>query len=122
MLPPDPADPLADLRARIRATQEAAERLAAGGAGGGGQVPPQGWATPPRAEHDAARDEIAALAALLQAGRELVPPELQQQVTELLRQVLLLLRAMIDWWVDRLEPGRPAEDGEEVEVQDIPIG
>ena len=128
MPPPEPADPLADLRARVRATQEAAERLAAGGGGGagagagGGQVPPQGWATPPRAEHDAARDEIAALAALLHALRELVPPELQQQVTELLRQVLLLLRAIIDWWVDRREPGRPAEDGEEVEVQDIPIG
>ena len=125
MPPPEPADPLADLRARVRATQEAAERLAAGGAGGGagaGQVPPQGWATPPRAEHDAARDEIAAVAALLQALRELVPPELQQHVTDLLRQVLLLLRAIIDWWVDRLEPGRPAEGGEEVEVQDIPIG
>ena len=121
MPPPEPADPLADLRARIRATQEAAERLAAGGAGGGGQVPPQGWATPPRAEHDAARDEIAALAALLQVLRELVPPELQQHVTDLLRQVLLLLRAIIDWWVGRLEPG-PPEGGEEVEVQDIPIG
>jgi hypothetical protein len=116
MPPPEPADPLADLRARVRATQEAAERLAAG------RVPPQGWATAPRAERHDARDEVAALAALLQALRDLVPPELQQQVTDLLRQVLLLLRAIIDWWVDRLEPDRPAEDGEEVEVQDIPIG
>jgi hypothetical protein len=119
MAPPEPTDPLADLRARVRATQEAAERLTGGGAG---RVPPQGWATPPRTERDEARDEIAALAALLQALRDLVPPELQQQVTDLLRQVLLLLRAIIDWWVDRLEPGRPAARGEETQVEDIPIG
>jgi hypothetical protein len=107
-------------------TQEAAERLAAGagaGAGTGGErVPPQGWATPPRTDRDEARDELAALAALLQALRDLLPPELQQQVTDLLRQVLLLLRAIIDWWVDRLEPGRPAADGEEIEMHDVPIG
>jgi hypothetical protein len=46
-----------------------------------------------------------------------VPPELQQQVTELIRQVLLLLRAVIDFWVDRLDTPRPGE----VEVQDIPV-
>ena len=34
-----------------------------------------------------------------------------------IRQVLLLLRAVIDYWVDRLDAPRPAE----VEVQDIPI-
>ena len=48
---------------------------------------------------------------------ELVPPELQQQVSEVIRNVLLLLRAVIDYWVDRLDAPRPAE----VEVQDIPI-
>jgi hypothetical protein len=46
-----------------------------------------------------------------------VPPELQQQVSEVIRHVLLLLRAVIDYWVDRLDAPRPAE----VEVQDIPI-
>ena len=55
--------------------------------------------------------------ALLRALRELVPPELQQQVSEVIRHVLLLLRAVIDYWVDRLDAPRPAE----VEVQDIPI-
>ena len=55
--------------------------------------------------------------ALLRALRELVPPELQAQVSEVIRQVLLLLRAVIDYWVDRLDAPRPAE----VEVQDIPI-
>ena len=55
--------------------------------------------------------------ALLRALRELVPPELQQQVSDVIRQVLLLLRAVIDYWVERLDAPRPAE----AVVQDIPI-
>lgn len=97
-----PPDPLSELRERVHAAQAAAERLA-------GEA-----AELPRRE---ARDELDALVALLRALRELVPPELQQQVTDVIRQVLLLLRAVIDYWVDRLDAPRPAE----VEVQDIPI-
>ena len=109
--PTDPLEPLSDLRERLRATQEAAARLA----GDPPRVPPQGWATPPRPA--AGSDELAALVALVQALRDLVPPELQQQVTELIRQVLVLLRALIDRWIERLEPER----GSEPEVEDIPI-
>jgi hypothetical protein len=112
MDPPEPADPLADLRDRLRATQEAAARLA----GSEGRVPPQGWASPPRAG-SASDDELAQLVAVLGSLRELVPPELQQQVTDLIRQVLLLVRAILDHVIDRLEPGR----GGEPEVEDIPI-
>jgi hypothetical protein len=112
MAPPEPADPLADLRERLRATQEAAARLA----GDEPRVPPQGWAAPPRAD-SGAEDDIAQLVSLLGSLRELVPPELQQQVTDLIRQVLLLVRAILDHVIDRLEPGR----GGEPEVEDIPI-
>src|SRR4051812_11473701 len=101
---PDPADPLSDLRDRLRATQEAAARLA----GEDSRVPPQGWASPPRAD-DGAGDELAQLVALLASLRELVPAELQQQMTDLIRQVLLLLRAMLDLVIERLEPGRGGE-------------
>src|SRR5215470_11101291 len=97
-----PADPLTDLRERVHAAQAAAERLA-------GEA--RDW---PRRE---AADELDALVTLLRTLRELVPPELQQQVTEVMRQVLLLLRAVIDYWVDRLEPPR----GGAVEVEDIPV-
>ena len=116
MDPTGPPDPLDDLRERLRATREAAERLGSDGP----RVPPQGWATPPRAAGGAAGtadDELAALVALVQALRDLVPPELQQQVTELIRQVLVLLRALLDHWIERLEPGRGAEP----DVEDIPI-
>ena len=109
---PDP-DRLDDLRDRIRATQEAAERLISEG------VPRQGWATPEEAEETTR--EVQALAALLQALRELVPPELQEQLREVVRQLLLLVRALVDFWVQRLEQsGPPAEAGPVPE--DIPVG
>jgi hypothetical protein len=101
-----PADPLSELRERVHAAQAAAERLAGEAREHAGAIP-----------HRDARDELDALVALLRALRELVPPELQAQVSEVIRQVLLLLRAVIDYWVDRLDTPR----GADVEVQDIPI-
>jgi hypothetical protein len=123
-------DPLADLRARIAETKAAAERLHAQAEDARatedrGEVPPNGWATP--ADRGARADEVHALAELVRALRDLVPTELQGQVTEVLRQLLLLVRAIIDWWVDRLElessgPGRRAAAGPGPRVEDIPIG
>jgi hypothetical protein len=136
MAPPEPADPLDELRAQIRATREAAERLARDEPASAGsvdpgmdpdpgdappRVPPQGWATPAREGEPSAHDELAALLALLQALRDLVPAELQHQVTEVIRQVLLLVRALIDHLIDRLESDRPPEGEREPEVEDIPI-
>ena len=109
---PDP-ERLDDLRERIRATQEAAERLISEG------VPRQGWASAEEAEETTR--EVQALAALLQALRELVPPELQEQLREVLRQLLLLVRALVDWWVERLEPGAAESAGPEPGLEDIPI-
>src|SRR3954452_2518309 len=84
-------DPMDELRERVRATQEAAERVMR-------DVPPRGWAAsgpPPGAQE--ATSEMQALVSLLESLRELLPPELRVQVTELVRQVLLVLRALIDW-------------------------
>jgi hypothetical protein len=101
-----PPDPLTELRERVVAAQAAAERLASDARGQARQLP-----------RPDTRDELDALVGLLRALRELVPPELQQQVSELIRQVLLVLRAIIDFWVERLEAPRAGE----VDVQDIPI-
>jgi hypothetical protein len=128
MPPPDTADHLRELRERLQATQDAAERLAGEAAGAARaraerRVPAAGWA----AERAPAgvRDELEEIAALLRALRELVPPELQAQVAEVLRQVLLLLRALLDWWVERLEdagPGaRPGAAPPASAAQDIPV-
>jgi len=120
-----PDDPFDDLRARITATQEAAQRLAgearhAARETAAGRVPPQGWAAPQ--DHAARHEEAQALVALLGALRELVPAELQAQLTEVVRQVLLLLRALIDWWVEQLEQRPQMHERDRREgPQDIPI-
>jgi hypothetical protein len=101
-----PPDPLSQLRERVHAAQAAAERLAGEAREHASELPRRDTS-----------DELDAVVALLRALRELVPPELQQQVSEVIRHVLLLLRALIDYWVDRLDAPRPAE----VDVQDIPI-
>ena len=49
--------------------------------------------------------------------RDLIPPDLQQRLIAALREVLLALRALIDWYLERLD--RQREQG--VEIQDIPI-
>lgn len=126
-MPDDTDDPLADLRERIRATQEAAERLAGEAAGARrawdeGRDPGDGWAT--AAEHREKTDEVQALAALLQTLRDLVPADLEAQVREVLRQVLLLVRALIDWWVERIDQHAPAArpgSGGLAAVEDIPV-
>ena len=118
-------DPLTDLRARLEETRLAAEQLAgevhdareqerAGdehGAGAG--PPPLGGAD----GADGVRDEVAAMAQLVGTLVELVPDELREQVYEILRQILLLLRALIDWLVERL----PQVRGADLVVEDIPV-
>ena len=115
---PEQSDPLDELRAQIRATRETAERLARDEPP---RVPPRGWAPPEREGEPSAHDELAALLALLQTLRALVPAELQHQVTEVIRQVLLLVRALIDHLLERLESDGAAPREREPEVEDIPI-
>jgi hypothetical protein len=58
----------------------------------------------------------AALFDLLDGLRRAAPRELDEQLTRLLREFLLTLRSLIDWYLERLE--RPRRDPE---VEDIPI-
>jgi hypothetical protein len=58
----------------------------------------------------------AALFVLLDAMRRATPRELEAQVTNLIRDFLLTLRSLIDWYLERLD--RPRR---EPEVEDIPI-
>jgi hypothetical protein len=74
--------------------------------------PPSGWQAPQ--EH---RREPDLLIQAFQSLRELLPPELQQRLVEALREVLLALRALLDWYLERLERRR----AEPTEVEDIPI-
>jgi hypothetical protein len=83
--------------------------------------PPRGWedfdpgrryAMPPRP----AMPDFGAILALLDALRGMVPRELESQMNALIREVLLTIRALIDWYLERLDSG-PREP----RVEDIPI-
>ena len=63
-----------------------------------------------------ANPDPAALFLLLDGIRRAAPRELQDQVTNLIREFLLTLRSLIDWYLERLDQG-PREP----EVEDIPI-
>jgi hypothetical protein len=136
--PDSPEDPLDALRDRIRSTQDAVERLAdeaahaareasaagpeprAGEPGRGGRrsgrPPRNGYAVPGGGGDETTR-ELQAVVAVLDVVRGLIPRELAEQLTELVRELLLLVRALIDWYLDRLELRRKTP----VEVEDIPI-
>lgn len=106
-------DRLDELRDHLRVVRDSAAAA----------IPSQGWAG--SREHEQPNvDEAEALLKALQALRELVPDELQEQLRETIRQVLLLVRALIDLALSRVEAGSAehARDAEPaVEAQDIPI-
>jgi len=120
-------DPLHELRERLADTQAAAERLAGEAARARaehdkGRIPPSGWATPD--EHAERRDELHALLGVLDALKALVPTELEAQLREVIRQVLLLVRAVVDWWLERVEPPPPVSSpavDPPGRLQEIPI-
>jgi hypothetical protein len=57
-----------------------------------------------------------ALFAMLDGIRSVAPRELEGQVNNLIREFLLTLRSLIDWYLERLDQPR-----REPEVEDIPI-
>jgi hypothetical protein len=113
-------DALSEVRERLDEAHAAADRLvreAQRQAADREAVPPRGWATP--GDEPSAVPDLQALTALLALVRDAVPPDLAQQLAEALRQLLLALRALLDWYIERL--GEPAPGRERVEVEDIPL-
>ena len=85
------------------------------GESAGATPPPAGWQTTEDSRESTS--ELDPLVALVQAMRDLVPPDLQRRLIAAVRELLMALRALIDWYLERLDGRR--EQG--VEVQDIPI-
>ena len=115
-------DPLSQMRTQVDAAYAAADRLvreaeAAARERVGEGVPPAGFEGERTQAERSAFPDIAALAGLLEAARTSVPPELAHQLASAARELLIALRALIDWWIARLERERETP----VEVQDIPI-
>jgi hypothetical protein len=79
-------------------------------------APPRGWDSGHR---QAVGPDLQALMALLDAVRDAVPAELSRQLAEALRELLLALRALLDWYIERL--GEPAPGRADVDVEDIPL-
>jgi hypothetical protein len=116
-------DALRRLEERLDAASQAAERLLADAAArAAGKPPASGWQQP-RPEGDATSEgglfgsDAELLLGLLTSLRDRIPPELQQRLAEAVREVLLALRALIDWYLERTDrrASQPAQ------VQDIPI-
>ena len=85
-----------------------------------GRPPPAGWQQP-RTEQSRDRwldsDELELLLAVAAGVRDRIPPELRRRLADAVRELLMALRAVIDWYLERTE--RPATAGGD--VQDIPI-
>jgi hypothetical protein len=75
------------------------------------QPPPSSNGTPPPPPPD-----LSALIAVLEALRRAIPAELQDQFNTLQRELLLTVRALIDWYLERLDKPELSP-----QVEDIPI-
>ena len=107
---PDPLQAVREAERLVREATERAERLAA-------EVPSRGYEEL-RSGAGQAFPDLSALTGLLELARGSLPPELQRQVTQALRELLIALRAVLDYSIDRLEPGPPPPSAP---VEDIPI-
>lgn len=115
-------DPLRRLEEQVARASEKAEQLlrqAAGEAARSAQrikPPPSGWQSPAEGEPRAGLD-LDPLLAALGALRELIPPELRRRLADALRELLLAVRALIDWYLERFDGHETADSG----VEDIPV-
>jgi hypothetical protein len=97
--------------------REAQARAEAAANEAASHVPPNGWSTgaPPPPEN--AFPDLNALLAMVEGLRGHLPPELARQLSDALRELLIAIRAVLDYSIERLD--RPPS--REREVEDIPI-
>jgi hypothetical protein len=113
-VPDDPLEAVREAERLVREATERAERLA-------GEVPPRGFEShPPPRPRDGAPPfpDLSALTGLVELARTSLPPDLQRQLQQALRELLIALRAVLDYSIDRLEPG---PEPPSATVEDIPI-
>lgn len=113
--PPAP-DALRGLNERLERASEAAERLFS--EAGAARPPPAGWQKVSSADDRPADGrELELLGQLIHSLRELLPADLERRLAEALRELLIALRALIDFYLERLERREPPDE----EAKDIPI-
>jgi hypothetical protein len=89
------------------------------------RTPPAGWEPMEEATdggEGARGEDLRALTDLLQALLRVLPPDRREQLVDLVRQLLVLLRAVLDLAIELLERrGHLAGPRASVPAQDIPI-
>jgi hypothetical protein len=111
---PDARDAVREAERLVREATERAEAIAREGAA---RVPPRGYGAPGPEGGPPPFPDLSALTGLLELARGAVPPELQRQLAQALRELLIALRAVLDWYIARLEPPEPRSS----DVEDIPV-
>jgi hypothetical protein len=114
-VPDDPLQAVREAERLVREATERAEQIA-------GDVPPRGFEShpPPRRREDGPPPfpDLSALTGLVELARGSLPPDLQRQLQQALRELLIAVRAVLDYSIDRLEPGPEPPSST---VEDIPI-
>ena len=128
-----PDDDVRDLRGHIDAAHAAADRLVREASERAersdrafrerlGDVPERGWDVGADNKPGERPSELEVVVKLLGALRDSIPAELSQQLAEAVRELLLAVRALIDWYLDRIERlPRGGGDGNADLVEEIPI-
>ena len=94
----------------VREAQARAEEAARAAARA---IPPNGWSAP----GGQSPPDVRALFGLLDAARGAIPPELLRQLADALRELLIAIRAVLDYSIERLEHTQATPPP----VEDIPI-
>jgi hypothetical protein len=111
-VPEDPLDAVREAERLVREATERAERL-------GAEVPPGGYQDQQSGGAGAPPfPDLSAITHLVELARGSLPPDLQRQLQQALRELLIALRAVLDYSIDRLEPG---QEPPPATVEDIPI-
>jgi hypothetical protein len=110
---PDPLEAVREAERLVREATERAEEIARGG--GARQTPPRGYDVP--REGAPPFPDLSALTGLLELARGALPPELARQLAQALRELLIALRALLDYSIERLAASEQAAP----QVEDIPI-
>jgi hypothetical protein len=97
-----------------RLVQEAHRRAEEAARAASAEVPPNGWASTGATRP---QPDLNALFALLETLKGTLPPEIARQLADALRELLIAIRAVLDYSIERLDTSRPPEP----QVEDIPI-
>jgi hypothetical protein len=111
---PDARDAVREAERLVREASERAEAIVREGAA---RVPPRGFDAQGAQSGPPPFPDLSALTGLLELARGTVPPELQRQLAQALRELLIAVRALLDYSIERLEAETPAP----TPVEDIPI-